>query len=71
MAQADRSSTAIRELVSRGRLAQSTSSVRLAHAEFVAALAGNVPHPMPTAIRRISTAAPTIWKRCSRRFTSI
>jgi hypothetical protein len=46
MAQADRSSTAIRELVSRGRLAQSTSSVRLAHAEFVAALAGNVPHPI-------------------------
>jgi hypothetical protein len=46
MAQAERSSTAICELVSRGRLAQSTTSVRLAHTEFVAALAGNAPHPI-------------------------
>src|SRR5262245_47259574 len=29
-----------------GRPPKSTSSVRLAHTEFVAALAGNVPHPI-------------------------
>jgi hypothetical protein len=38
--------TAIRELMSRGRPPKSTSSVRLAHVELVAALAGNVPHPI-------------------------
>jgi hypothetical protein len=43
MAQAECISTAIRELMSRG---QSTNPVRLAHIEFVAALAGNVPHPI-------------------------
>jgi hypothetical protein len=48
MAQADRSSTAICELVSRGRPPHATSSVRLAHTEFVAALAGNAPHPIHT-----------------------
>jgi hypothetical protein len=46
MAQAERITTAIRELMSRGRPAKSTSPVRLAHAEFVAALAGNVPRPI-------------------------
>jgi hypothetical protein len=46
MAQAERITTAIRELMSRGRPGQSTSPVRLAHAEFAAALAGNVPHPI-------------------------
>jgi hypothetical protein len=46
MAQADCISTAIRELMSRGRPPKSTSPVRLAHIEFVAALADNVPHPI-------------------------
>src|SRR5262249_21521503 len=39
-------STAIRELMSRGWPPKSTSPVRLAHIEFVAALAGNVPYPI-------------------------
>jgi hypothetical protein len=46
MAQADGITTAIRQLLSRRRLPKSTNSVRLAHTEFVAALAGNVPHPI-------------------------
>ena len=46
MAQAECISTAIRELMSRGRRPKSTSPVRLAHIEFVAALAGNIPHPI-------------------------
>ena len=46
MAQAKGVSTTIRELMSRGRPTKSTSPVRLAHTEFVAALAGNVPHPI-------------------------
>ena len=46
MAQAECITTPIRELMSRGRPPKSTSPVRLAHAEFVAALAGNVPHPI-------------------------
>jgi hypothetical protein len=46
MAQADSITTAIRQLMSRGRRLKSTSSVRLAHSEFVAALAGNAPHPI-------------------------
>src|SRR5262249_54369709 len=46
MAQAECITTAIRELMSRGRPPKSTSPVRLAHTEFVAALAGNVPHPI-------------------------
>ena len=44
MAQAEHISTAIRELMSRGRPPKSTSPVRAAHTEFVAALAGNLPH---------------------------
>ena len=44
MAQAECITTAIRELMSRGQPPKSTSPVRLAHIEFVAALAGNVPH---------------------------
>ena len=44
MAQAKCITTAIRELMSRGWPAKSISPVRLAHAEFVAALAGNVPN---------------------------
>ena len=43
MAQAECITTAIRELVSRGRPPNSTSSVRAAHTEFVAVPAGNVP----------------------------
>src|SRR5258708_21027649 len=46
MAQAECITTAIRELMSRGRPPKSTSVVRLAHTEFVAAPAGNVPHPI-------------------------
>jgi hypothetical protein len=46
MAQAETISTAIRELMSRGWRAKCTSPVRLAHVEFVAALAGNFPHPI-------------------------
>src|SRR5258708_19628590 len=46
MAQAECITTAMRELMSRGRPSKSTSPVRLAHTEFVAALAGNVPHPI-------------------------
>jgi len=44
MAQAECITTAIRELVSRGRPPKSTNPVRLAHIEFVAALARNAPH---------------------------
>ena len=47
MAQAECITTAIRELMSRGRPPKSTSPVRAAHTEFVAALAGNVPRPDP------------------------
>jgi len=46
MAQADCITTAIRKLMSRGRRPKSPSPVRLAHTEFVAALAGNVPQPI-------------------------
>ena len=46
MAQAEYITTAIRELMSHGRPPKSTNLVRLAHTEFVAALAGNVPHPI-------------------------
>jgi hypothetical protein len=46
MAQAERITTAIRELMSRGRPLKSTSPVRAAHTEFVAALAANAPHPL-------------------------
>jgi hypothetical protein len=44
MAQAKDVSTTIRELMSRGQPSKSTSPVRRAHTELVAALAGNVPH---------------------------
>ena len=73
MAQAERITTAIRELMSRGRPPKSTSPVRAAHTEFVAALAGNAPRPIhsDSRLRRTSKAAPTICKRCSRRCTSI
>jgi hypothetical protein len=46
MAQAERITTAIRELMSRGRPPTSTNPVRAAHTEFLAALAGNAPHPI-------------------------
>ena len=46
MAQAECITTAIRELMSRGRPPKSTNPVRLAHIEFVAAIARNVPHPI-------------------------
>ena len=48
MAQAECITTAIRELMSRGRSPKFTNPVRLAHIEFVAALAGDVPHPIYT-----------------------
>jgi hypothetical protein len=46
MAQVDSITTAIRQLMSRGRPPKSTSPTRAAHTEFVAALAGNVPQPI-------------------------
>src|SRR6476660_9239198 len=46
MAQAERITTAIRELMSRERPPKSTNPVGTARTEFVAALAGNVPHPI-------------------------
>ena len=46
MAQAECIITAVRQLMSRGQPLKSTSPVRLAHTEFVVALAGNVPHPI-------------------------
>ena len=46
MAQAECITTAIRELMSHGRPPKSTNLVRLAHTEFVAALAGNAPDPI-------------------------
>jgi hypothetical protein len=46
MAQAECITTAIRELMSRGRPPKSTSPVRAAHTELVSALAGNPPHPI-------------------------
>ena len=48
MAEAECITTAIRELMSRVRPPNSTSPARLAHTEFVAALAANVPHPIDT-----------------------
>jgi hypothetical protein len=46
MAQAERITTAIRELMSRGRRQKSTGPVRAAHTELIAALAGNPPNPI-------------------------
>ena len=46
MAEAAGITTAIRQLMSRGRPPKSTSPVRLAHTEFIAALAGTIPHPI-------------------------
>jgi hypothetical protein len=46
MAQAECIITAIRHLMSRGQPPKSTSPVRLAYTEFVAALAGNAPQPI-------------------------
>ncbi len=46
MAQAECITTAIRKLMSPGRLRQSISLVRLAHTELVAALAANMPNPI-------------------------
>ena len=50
MAQAKGVSTTIRELMSRGQPSKSTSPVRQAHTELVAALAGNVPHVIYAAV---------------------
>ena len=50
MAQAKGVSTTIRELMSRGQPPKSTSPVRRAHTEFVAALAANVPHAIYAAV---------------------
>ena len=46
MAQAESITTAIRQLMSRGQPPKSTSPVRQAHTELIAALAANVPHPI-------------------------
>jgi len=46
MAQAECITTAIRELMSRGRPPKSTNPVRLAYTEFVTALARNAPDPI-------------------------
>jgi hypothetical protein len=46
MAQAEHITTAIRELMCRGQPLKTTNRVRAAHTEFVAALAGNAPHPI-------------------------
>jgi hypothetical protein len=46
MAQAECITTAIRELMSRGRPPKSTNPLQLAHIEFVAVVAGNAPHPI-------------------------
>ena len=46
MAQAECIITAIRQLMSRGRPPKSTSPVRAAHTELVAALAANAPRPL-------------------------
>lgn len=46
MAQTADVTTAIRQLMSRGRSPKSTSPVRLAHTELIAALAGNIPRPI-------------------------
>ena len=46
MAQAEHVTTAIRELMSRGQPLKSRNRARAAHTEFVAALAGNAPHPI-------------------------
>jgi hypothetical protein len=46
MAQAERITTAIRELMSRGRRQKSTGPVRAAHTELIAALVGNPPNPI-------------------------
>jgi hypothetical protein len=61
MAQAVGITTAIRQLMSRGRPPKSTSPVRLAHTELIASLACNVPHPIYAGSdRTTSTPAPTI-----------
>jgi hypothetical protein len=46
MAQAGCITIAIRDLMSCGQPLKSTSVLRAAHTEFVATLAGNVPHPI-------------------------
>jgi hypothetical protein len=46
MAQAENITTAIREPTSRGQRPKSTSPVRAAHTEFIAALTWNIPHPI-------------------------
>jgi hypothetical protein len=48
MAQAESITTAIRELLSRGRLLKSTNRVRAAHTELIAALAENAPRSIPS-----------------------
>jgi hypothetical protein len=50
MAQAECITTSIRELMSRGQQKKSACPVRSAHIELVAALAGNVPHPIHVAL---------------------
>jgi hypothetical protein len=46
MAQAECITIAIRELMSRGQPPKFTNPVRAAYTEFIAALAGSVPHPI-------------------------
>ena len=49
MAQADYVNNAFRALITGATAKPSTNPVRAAHAEFVAALAGNPPRPIPVA----------------------
>src|SRR5689334_4804359 len=65
MARAERITTAIRELMSRGRPRKSTTSLRAAHTEFVAVPVGNLKGPaehletVPAALRVYLTAIIT------------
>jgi hypothetical protein len=58
MAQAEYITIAIRELMSRGRPPKST--MRLAHIELVAALAGNGPHPTALHVYLSAIIADTV-----------
>ncbi len=47
MAQADYVSTAVRALITGAETKPSSSAIRVAHADFIAALAGQSPWPIP------------------------
>jgi hypothetical protein len=62
MAQAESITTAIRELMSRGRPPKSTNPVRAAHTELVAALAGNTPRPIRSDCEALEDRADHLQK---------